>query len=458
VFAGQKIEVDNGDGNHTNDADGVGAGTSMSSNNGYGSLSGIAAPFAGYLIGVFVPAGGPSGAAPASLSFTGTGQTSFPSLAPALDQVFFIGDGLTGDGTGSTQDFAVPAGAAMLYLGISDSCDNYSGPPGCYNDNSGTFTVTITGNTISHPLVTDSHDFNGDGDSDMLWRDTSGDLALWEMNGTTILNPNASGLGNISTVWSVVGQRDFNGDGYADMLWRDTSGDLALWEMNGTTVLNGNSSGLGNVATNWSIVGTGDFNGDGKGDILWRDTAGDISIWEMNGTTILNPNSSGLGNLSTNWSVVGVGDFNGDGMSDILWRNSNNGNVSIWLMNGTTVTNFSTASVGNMPATWSVVGVGDFNGDGNSDILWEDTSGDLAIWEMSGTTILNPNSSSVGNLSTVWAVAETGDFNGDGKSDILWRDTSGDLAIWFMNGTTVASGAGLGTISTTFTIQGTNAD
>jgi hypothetical protein len=90
--------------------------------------------------------------------------------------------------------------------------------------------------------------------------------------------------------------------------------------------------------------------------------------------------------------------------------------------------------------------------------LLRDTSGDIAIWEMNGTTILNPNSASVGNLPTVWTVAETGDFDDNGESDILWRDTSGDIAIWFMNGTTISSGAGLGTIATTLTIQGTNAD
>jgi hypothetical protein len=71
---------------------------------------------------------------------------------------------------------------------------------------------------------------------------------------------------------------------------------------------------------------------------------------------------------------------------------------------------------------------------------------------------LNPNSSGVGSLSTVWSAAVTGDFNGDGKSDILWTDTSGDLAIWFMNGTTIGSGTGLGTMPTTWIIQGTNAD
>ncbi|HUD88149.1 MAG TPA: FG-GAP-like repeat-containing protein [Xanthobacteraceae bacterium] len=251
---------------------------------------------------------------------------------------------------------------------------------------------------------------------------------------------------------------DFNGDGYSDILWRDNSGNLAIWEMNGGTILNPSNSGLGSVPTTWSIVGQRDFNGDGNADILWRDNSGNLAIWEMNGTTILNPNSSGLGNVPTNWSVVGVGDFNGDGMADILWRNNNNGNVAIWEMNGTTILNANTATFGNMPLTWSVAGTGDFNGDGYSDILWLDGSGDIAIWEMNGTTILNPNTSGVGNLSTVWTIAETGDFDGNGESDILWRDTGGDIAIWFMNGTTIASGAGLGTISTAFAIQGSNAD
>jgi hypothetical protein len=279
------------------------------------------------------------------------------------------------------------------------------------------------------------------------------------MQSSTILNPNSSGLGGVATTWSIVGQHDFNGDGYADMLWHDTSGNLAIWEMNGTSILNANSAGLGAVSTVWSVAGVGDFNGDGMADVLWRNTTtGDVAIWFMNGTTILNSNAAGVGNVATNWSVVGVGDFNGDGKADILWRNNNNGNVAIWLMNGTTVTNANTATFGNMPLTWSVAGTGDFNGDGNSDILWRDGSGDLAIWEMSGTTILNPNTTGVGNLSNVWSVAETGDFDGDGKSDILWRDTSGDIAIWFMNGTAVSSGAGLGTISTTVAIQGSNTD
>lgn len=78
------------------------------------------------LVGVFVGAAGPSGPTPAALDFTGA-NASFLSLAPVLDQQFFIGDGLTGTGTGSVQQFLVPTGATTLYLAVSDSVGGSTG-------------------------------------------------------------------------------------------------------------------------------------------------------------------------------------------------------------------------------------------------------------------------------------------------------------------------------------------
>lgn len=137
-----------GTGDNSNDADGAGAAVASSSSTGSGSLSGITLPGAGDLVGVFLAPGGPSGSAPTALNFVGA--TNFASLSPALDQVFFIGDGLTGDGTGSTQIFNVPTGASQLYLGIADAC-GYNGAPGCYSDNRNSFSVITSGSPTATP-------------------------------------------------------------------------------------------------------------------------------------------------------------------------------------------------------------------------------------------------------------------------------------------------------------------
>jgi uncharacterized repeat protein (TIGR01451 family) len=148
------IVLNNGTGNNSNDPDGVGAAPATSSNTGTSSISGITAPGAGYLVGVFVPAGGPAGTAPTALDFTSSGLgTSFTSLSPQLDQVFFIGDGLTGNGTGTQQTFNIPTGAGQLWLGITDAL-GYNGPPGSYGDNLGLYTVGFTVNAPGSGGVT----------------------------------------------------------------------------------------------------------------------------------------------------------------------------------------------------------------------------------------------------------------------------------------------------------------
>jgi hypothetical protein len=111
----------------------------------YGGLSGIDVDQNNmFLVGVFLDASEPSGPGPAVLSYNygtpGSLSTSDPSFSPALDEVFFIGDGLTGTGTGNQQIFNVPAGADRLYLGFADSFDSV---PSYYADNVGSLTATF---------------------------------------------------------------------------------------------------------------------------------------------------------------------------------------------------------------------------------------------------------------------------------------------------------------------------
>jgi hypothetical protein len=127
---------------YLNDPDGAGHGAPPSSSNtGTAEVSGIKAPLAGYLTALFTVHKRPTGAAPPALDFTVIG-TNFTAFSPALDQTFFVGDGHTGDLRGNVQQFNVPSGARHLYFGISDAC-NDNGPPSCYYDNAGSYTVHV---------------------------------------------------------------------------------------------------------------------------------------------------------------------------------------------------------------------------------------------------------------------------------------------------------------------------
>jgi hypothetical protein len=276
-------------------------------------------------------------------------------------------------------------------------------------------------------------DFNDDGTSDLLWRNSNGTAAMWLMNGTAMQS--AAVFGPFSGWTVLTGEADFNGDGHSDLLWTNTNGAVSIWLMNGTTVLSTTEFG---PSPGWTLMnGNADFNGDGNTDLVWINSNGAVAIWLMNGTTVL---SEAVYGPYSGWTLVSANnDFDGDGTSDLLWTNTN-GAAAIWLMNGTAVT---AQAVYGPYSGWTVLsGDADYNGDGKTDILWTNANGAVAIWLMNGTTFLN---TAVYGPYAGWTVA-TGkrDFNGDGKSDLLWTNSNGQVAIWLMNGTATTSQAAYG--------------
>jgi hypothetical protein len=135
---------------------------------------------------------------------------------------------------------------------------------------------------------------------------------------------------------------------------------------------------------------------------------------------------------------VASSDFNGDGRSDLFWQN-NDGTPAIWLMNGMTLA--GSAALANPGPSWHLKVSSDFNGDGRADMLWQNDNGTPAIWLMNATTQIG--GATLGNPGPSWHIKAAGDFNGDGRADILWQNDNGAPAIWLMNGTTQTGGATL---------------
>jgi alpha-tubulin suppressor-like RCC1 family protein len=230
---------------------------------------------------------------------------------------------------------------------------------------------------------------------------------------------------------------DFNGDWRSDILWRHaTRGDVWVWPMDGASRLA--EAFLRTVSEpGWEIRGQGDQNGDGRANILWRHgPTGMLYLWSIawwGGIPFTREDY--IDTVDPAYDIVGTGDYNGDGKSDILWRHRTNGELWVWLMDGATLV--SSTYVMTVDPGYAVVGSGDLNGDGKADIVWRHkTNGEVWVWLMNGVT---PTSmtyvTTVGDLG--YQIVAVADHAGDGKADILWwHNTRGEVWLWPMDGAT----------------------
>ncbi len=254
---------------------------------------------------------------------------------------------------------------------------------------------------------------------------------------------------------------DLNSDGIMDVLWHNpTTGELSVWLLgvNGVVTEEQTLSQKCDLASNcgasWQVVGIGKFNSDTIADILWHNSAtGEFSTWLLDtkraviGKQTLSQKCEPVLNCTPNWQVVGTGNFNSDGVTDILWHNLTTGELSTWLLNvnGTVVETKTLLQRCNSGLTCQVSNLGDFNADGLTDILWYDpTANNFPIWLLDanatviGTQTFTQKCSSTPHCTVGWEIIGTGDFNANGTTDLFWHNVSlGEPSILLMdqNGT-----------------------
>jgi hypothetical protein len=233
----------------------------------------------------------------------------------------------------------------------------------------------------------------------LYFQSSGGQVATWYMNGTNRLDGAYIGSG-IQSNWKIMALGDFSGGGSTDIVWESTAGLGAVWFMAGTNHLSGGYFSP-QVDPSWTIVGTGDFNGDGKTDLLWQHTGGSVAVWFMDSTNRLGGAYISQ-QIESSWHVVGTGDFNGDGQTDLLFEHQTDGTLAVWFMNGTNRTSGAYLNAPKVASNWRVVGTGDFNGDGQTDILWQSTDGWLAVWYMNGTNRIGGGWLNPGWVEPAW--------------------------------------------------------
>jgi hypothetical protein len=180
--------------------------------------------------------------------------------------------------------------------------------------------------------------------------------------------------------------------------------------------------------------------GSGPGpDVIWEEpVVGWAQVWYLTCPPCSPP--VGAVNLThaNPWNIVGIGDFNGDGAPDVVWQDPVSGAVQVWYLGGPQGVTLLGAADITTKNPWKVVSVADFNQDGHPDLLWQDpTNGFSQIWYLGGpqgTTFLGAVNL---NQTNPWNIVGTGTFNNDGFPDVLWQDpVSGTVQIWYMGGTT----------------------
>jgi hypothetical protein len=248
---------------------------------------------------------------------------------------------------------------------------------------------------------------------------------------------------------AAVVKTDFNGDAKADLFLQNIfTGDLSAWLTDGNQVLQKISYGTVAPGTGWTLIGIKDVSGDQRSDLIWHNTkTGEISAWLINGSSVQQIVAYGSVARNSGWMPTGLHDFNADGRADLLWYNAYSGAVSAWLLNGNNPPQMVTFGTLSPESGWLPIGAKDVNGDGTADLFWYNIhAGGVSAWLIGDNKVLQSVSYGTIAPSTGWIPISIENFNTDVRADLLWYNRyTGEVSAWLLGGNAIIQITSYGT-------------
>lgn len=296
---------------------------------------------------------------------------------------------------------------------------------------------------LASPMAAEFADFDGDGDLDIATAEYDGDSIAWlENDGAAtpaytrrVIASNADGA-------KAIVPADLDGDGDIDLLSASVKGNQYVFHVNGggTPIAWGRRvlSAAGGLAA--AALAASDLDLDGDLDLLAGSFTGSNLAWhDSNGAAIpaftVRDIDAMVGLAAEGLSSLVFADLDGDGDDDILGAAFLDDSVFMIenrLPHRSAAYPDASSILGQPPAGSTTLATADLNRDGNLDVVYSTQANGAVAW-LRGDGQGNFAFETIGTIAEPNALA-TGDFQGDGDVDVVAMGLDGAVVLFENDG------------------------
>lgn len=144
-------------------------------------------------------------------------------------------------------------------------------------------------------------------------------------------------------------------------------------------------------------------------------------------------NPIATGNMGSALALY-LGDWNGDGVTDVMTLDAATGANKWFVNNGNLSFTIHTNPIAAAQITGGAIHLGDWNGDGVTDLMWYKSSDGSNRWfTNNGSPSFTQTNNPIATSQFSGGEIHFGDWNGDGISDAMWWDEVTGANRWFVN-------------------------